>query len=170
MSHIDLKAHGDPPVAPSAVSSHGHSFLKGEFVPVSSARETTVAEIKKAGEEFRKAAERAFAAEVDSAEIHGANGYLLDQFLQGGSNCRVDAHGGSIGSHAPLLMKVTKAVVSIWGQGRVGFRIGTSSSFKLMSAPVWTFCRMKQSQRSLNMNARWRCMTTNSSHCVTSHV
>jgi len=131
-SHIDLQPNGESPVAPSAVPYGGHAFLNGEFVPVSAAREITVAEIQEVVEDFRKAAERALAAGVDGVEIHSANGYLLDQFLQDGSNRRTDAYGGSIENRARFLMEVTKAVVSVWGPGRVAVRIGPSGTFNEM--------------------------------------
>jgi N-ethylmaleimide reductase len=132
-SHVDLQPNGESPVAPSVVPYHGHAFLNGGFVPVSPAREITVAEIREVVEDFRTAAERAFAAGVDGVEIHSANGYLLDQFLQDGSNHRTDAYGGSVENRARLLMEVTEAVVSVWGPGRVGVRIGPSGTFSEMS-------------------------------------
>jgi N-ethylmaleimide reductase len=131
-SHINLQPNGESPVAPSAVPYHGHAFLNGGFVPVSPAREISVAEIQQVVEDFRKAAERALAAGVDGVEIHSANGYLLDQFLQDGSNHRTDAYGGTVENRARLLMEVTKAVVSVWGPGRVGVRIGPSGTFNEM--------------------------------------
>jgi N-ethylmaleimide reductase len=131
-SHVDLQPNGESPVAPSAVPYHGHAFLNGGFVPVSPAREITVAEIREVVEDFRTAAERAFAAGMDGVEIHSANGYLLDQFLQDGSNHRTDEYGGSVENRARLLMEVTKAVVSVWGAGRVGVRIGPGGTFNEM--------------------------------------
>jgi N-ethylmaleimide reductase len=131
-SHVDLQPDGESPVAPSVVPYHGHTFLNGGFVPVSPAREITVAEIREVVEDFRKAAERAFAAGMDGVEIHSANGYLLDQFLQDGSNHRTDEYGGSVENRARLLMEVTKVVVSVWGPGRVGVRIGPSGTFNEM--------------------------------------
>ena len=74
-------------------------------------------------EAFRKGAENAKAAGFDGVEIHGANGYLLDQFLQDGSNKRTDRYGGSIENRARLMLEVTDAVVSVWGAGRVGMHL-----------------------------------------------
>jgi 2,4-dienoyl-CoA reductase-like NADH-dependent reductase (Old Yellow Enzyme family) len=132
-SHVDLQPNGECPVAPSAIPYHGHAFLNGGFVPVSPARKITVAEVREVVEDFRKAAERAFAAGMDGVEIHSANEYLLDHFLQDGSNHRPDEYGGSIENRARFLMEVTKAVVSVLGPGRVGVRIGPSGTFNEMS-------------------------------------
>src|SRR3546814_7767667 len=72
---------------------------------------------------FRKAAENAKRAGFDGVEIHGANGYLLDQFLQDSTNRRNDAYGGSIENRARLLLEVTDAAISVWGPGRVGVHL-----------------------------------------------
>ncbi len=74
-------------------------------------------------EAFRKGAQNAKEAGFDGVEIHGANGYLLDQFLQDGSNKRADAYGGPIENRARLMLEVTDAVVSVWGAGRVGMHL-----------------------------------------------
>ena len=74
-------------------------------------------------EAFRKGARNAKAAGFDGVEIYGANGYLLDQFLQDGSNKRTDRYGGSIENRARLMLEVTDAVVSVWGAGRVGMHL-----------------------------------------------
>jgi 2,4-dienoyl-CoA reductase-like NADH-dependent reductase (Old Yellow Enzyme family) len=74
-------------------------------------------------EAYRRGAENARAAGFDGVEIHGANGYLLDQFLQDSSNKRDDGYGGSLENRARLLLEVTDAVVSVWGPGRVGVHL-----------------------------------------------
>jgi 2,4-dienoyl-CoA reductase-like NADH-dependent reductase (Old Yellow Enzyme family) len=74
-------------------------------------------------EAYRRGAENAQAAGFDGVEIHGANGYLLDQFLQDSTNKRTDAYGGSIENRARLMLEVTDAVVSVWGPGRVGVHL-----------------------------------------------
>jgi N-ethylmaleimide reductase len=92
-------------------------------------------------DEFRRGAERAKEAGFDGVEIHGANGYLLDQFLQDNSNRRTDAYGGSIENRARFFLEVVDAVTSVWGSDRVGVRIGPSNKFGGMgdSRPDVTF-------------------------------
>jgi 2,4-dienoyl-CoA reductase-like NADH-dependent reductase (Old Yellow Enzyme family) len=114
---------GESPVAPSAIAPKGNvSLLRPERpYPVPRALET--GELQGVVEAFRKGAENAKAAGFDGVEIHGANGYLLDQFLQDGSNKRTDRYGGSIENRARLLLEVTDAVVSVWGAGLVGVHL-----------------------------------------------
>jgi N-ethylmaleimide reductase len=152
-SHVDLQPNGQSPLAPSVVPYHGHAFLNGGFVPVSPAREITVAGIQEIVEDFRKAAERARAAGMDGVEIHSANGYLLDQFLQDGSNHRTDAYGGSVENRVRFLMEVAKAVVSVWGPGRVAVRIGPSGTFNEMhdSNPEALFGYVAEQLNSLDL-------------------
>lgn len=87
---------------------------------------------------FRKAAQNAKAAGFDGVEVHGANGYLLDEFLRDGANKRTGPYGGSVQNRARLLMEVTDAAVSVWGAGRVGVRISPLNSYNSMidSDPV----------------------------------
>ena len=86
-------------------------------------RALALAELPGIVEQFRKGAENAKAAGFDGVELHGANGYLLDQFLRDVSNQRTDAYGGSIENRARLPLEVTKAVIDVWGADRVGYRI-----------------------------------------------
>src|SRR5215472_1893791 len=83
-------------------------------------------------EQFQKGAEQAKLAGFDGVELHGANGYLLDQFLRDGANHRTDAYGGSIAHRARLPLEVVEAVVSVWGADRVGYKISPNSSFNDM--------------------------------------
>jgi len=92
-----------------------------------------IAEIPGIIEDYRRAAERAKAAGFDGVELHGANGYLPDQFLQDGSNHRTDAYGGSIENRSRFLMEVVEAMVSVWGGDRVAVRIGPSGTWNSMS-------------------------------------
>jgi len=114
---------GALPVAPSAIAPSGHVSLlrpKQDFVVP---RALEIGELPGIVEAFRKGAENAKLAGFDGVEIHGANGYLLDQFLQDGSNHRTDAYGGSIENRARLMLEVTDAVISVWGAGRVGMHL-----------------------------------------------
>ena len=92
-------------------------------------------------EQFRVAAHNALLAGFDGVEIHGANGYLLDQFLRDGSNQRTDAYGGSVANRIRLLLQVTEAVADVWGADRVGVRISPLNGFNSMfdSDPRKTF-------------------------------
>jgi N-ethylmaleimide reductase len=139
-SHVDMTG-GVPPVAPSEVPYESVVFTANGWVPVSPHRALKIEEIPGIVEEYRRGAERAKTAGFDGVEIHGANGYLLDQFLQDGSNRRTDAYGGSIENRARLLLEVTAAVVSVWGGDRVGVRLGPSGRFGGMfdSNPEATF-------------------------------
>jgi len=114
---------GALPVAPSAIAPKGHVSLFRPERPFVVPRALETQEIPGVVEAFRKGAENAKAAGFDGVEIHGANGYLLDQFLQDGSNKRTDAYGGSVENRARLMLEVTDAVVSVWGAGRVGMHL-----------------------------------------------
>ena len=114
---------GALPVAPSAIAPTGHVSLLRPQTAYETPRALEAHEIPGIVEAFRKGAENAKAAGFDGVEIHGANGYLLDQFLQDGGNKRTDAYGGSIENRARLHLEVTDAVVSVWGAGRVGMHL-----------------------------------------------
>jgi 2,4-dienoyl-CoA reductase-like NADH-dependent reductase (Old Yellow Enzyme family) len=115
--------NGAPPVAPSALAAKGHVSLLRPERPYPTPRALDTEEVQGVVEAFRKGAENAKAAGFDGVEIHGANGYLLDQFLQDGSNKRTDRYGGSIENRARLMLDVTDAVVASWGAGRVGLHL-----------------------------------------------
>jgi 2,4-dienoyl-CoA reductase-like NADH-dependent reductase (Old Yellow Enzyme family) len=114
---------GRPPVAPSAIAAKGHVSLlrppRDYPVPRALDRE----EIPGVIEAYRQGAEFAQAAGFDGVELHGANGYLLDQFLQDGSNHRTDDYGGPIENRARLLLEATDAAISVWGADRVGMHL-----------------------------------------------
>lgn len=114
---------GQLPVAPSAIAATGHVSLVRPLRPFVTPRALEIEEIPGIVEAYRKGAENAKLAGFDGVEIHGANGYLLDQFLQDGSNHRTDSYGGSVENRARLLLEVTDAVVGIWGRGRVGVHL-----------------------------------------------
>ena len=124
---------GVQPIAPSAISiAAGEVHTPQGKAPHVVPRELAIAEIPVIIEGFRKAAQNAQVAGFDGVEIHGANGYLLDQFLRDGSNVRTDHYGGSIENRARLLLEVVDAAVSVWGGGRVGLRISPLNSYNGM--------------------------------------
>jgi N-ethylmaleimide reductase len=140
-SHTDLQPNGEAPVAPSAIAAEGYAFTKQGEVPFSMPRALALEEIPGIIEEFRTGAERALRAGFDGVEIHGANGYLPDQFLQDGTNKRTDEYGGPIENRARLLLEITQAAISVWGADRVGVRLSPSSTYGSMSDsdPTATF-------------------------------
>jgi N-ethylmaleimide reductase len=132
-SHADLQPNGDAPVAPSAIAAEGYAYTKRGEVPFSMPRALDLDEIPGIIEEFRAGAVRALRARFDGVEIHGANGYLPDQFLQDGSNKRTDEYGGPIENRARFLLEVTEAAISVCGADRVGVRIAPSGTYGSMS-------------------------------------
>jgi 2,4-dienoyl-CoA reductase-like NADH-dependent reductase (Old Yellow Enzyme family) len=114
---------GEPPVAPSAIAADGNVALLRPKRPHPVPRELDLDEIPGIIEAYRQGAANAKAAGFDGVEIHGANGYLLDQFLQDGSNKRGDRYGGAIENRARLMLEVADAVISVWGAGRVGMHL-----------------------------------------------
>ncbi len=123
VSHTSLQAGGGAPVAPSAIRAKGKTFVNGTFTDISEPRALELAEIPGIVESFRLAAANANEAGFDGVEIHGANGYLLDQFAKDGTNKRTDAYGGSIENRAKLMLEVAKAVTAEAGAERTGIRI-----------------------------------------------
>ncbi|HLG80887.1 MAG TPA: alkene reductase [Bradyrhizobium sp.] len=126
VSHSSFQPDGALPVAPSAVA------ISTEYKTVTADGKPTTYETPRALETeevagivaaFRQAAQNALAAGFDGVEIHGANGYLLEQFLQSRTNLRTDRYGGSIDNRARLLLEVTQAAIDVWGAGRVGVRL-----------------------------------------------
>jgi N-ethylmaleimide reductase len=132
-SHVDLQPNGEAPIAPSAIAAEGYAYSKHGEVPFSMPRALELNEIPGIIEEFRAGAQRALRAGFDGVEIHGANGYLPDQFLQDGTNKRTDEYGGPIENRARFLLEVTQAAVSVWGPDRVGVRISPSGTYGSMS-------------------------------------
>jgi N-ethylmaleimide reductase len=123
ISHTSLQPNGGAPVAPSAVRANTKTFVGGIFTDVSEPRALELAEIPGIIDAFRRGAANAIAAGFDGVEIHGANGYLLDQFAKDGANRRADAYGGAIENRARLMLEVAKAVASEVGAERTGIRI-----------------------------------------------
>ncbi len=140
ISHPDYLG-GELPVAPSAVKPNGHvSLLRPQrdyVVP----RALRLEELPGIVEDYRRGAVNAMRAGFDGVEVHGANGYLLDQFLQDSTNQRTDAYGGNVENRARLLLEVTDAVVSVWGAGKVGMHLSPRGDSNNMgdSNPANTF-------------------------------
>lgn len=123
VSHVDLLPEGEVPVAPSAVPADTKTFAKAGFVPASTPRALALEEIPGIVKDFRSAARNAIEAGFDGVEVHGANGYLIDQFLRDGSNRRTDEYGGSIENRTRFLFEVVQAVADEIGAGRTGVRL-----------------------------------------------
>jgi N-ethylmaleimide reductase len=127
VSHVDLQPGGQAPVAPSAIRAKTKTVLIRDGVPTfedtSMPRALTLDELPGIVDDYRRAARNAIAAGFDGVEVHGANGYLLDQFMRSGSNTRTDAYGGSIENRARLLLEVMHAVSAEIGGDRVGLRL-----------------------------------------------
>ncbi|UOG73626.1 alkene reductase [Hymenobacter tibetensis] len=127
--HVGAISHpffhnGGLPVAPSAVQPTGVKAFTGsgmEEIPTPRALETH--EVKAVVEDFRKAAENAKKAGFDGVEVHGANGYLVDQFIQDGTNKRTDEYGGSVENRARFALEVVEAVAGVFGADRTGIRL-----------------------------------------------
>ncbi len=126
ISHVDLHG-GEAPVAPSALPANTKTFVNNGFADTSPPRALETDEIAGIVDSFRSAAANAIAAGFDGVEVHGANGYLLDQFLRESANIRTDAYGGSIENRARLLIEVTAAVAGEIGADRTGVRISPVS-------------------------------------------
>jgi 2,4-dienoyl-CoA reductase-like NADH-dependent reductase (Old Yellow Enzyme family) len=114
---------GKLPVAPSALAPAGNVSLLRPETPFVTPRALAREEIPQVVDAFRRGAQNAELAGFDGVELHGANGYLLDQFLQDGSNRRDDEYGGPVENRARLLLEVTDAAISVWGAGRVGVHL-----------------------------------------------
>ena len=121
-SHVDL-SNGTAPVAPSVVPFEGLAFTRDGWVPVSPHRALAIDEIPGLVASFSAAAQRARDAGFDGIELHNANGYLADTFLQDGTNQRTDAYGGPVENRARFSLELVDALVKVWGPGRVGVRV-----------------------------------------------
>jgi len=156
--HVGRVSHpffhnGELPVAPSAIKPEGATAFTGkgmEDVPTPRALE--LSEIPGVVDQFRQAARNAKAAGFDGVEIHGANGYLLDQFLQDGSNQRTDEYGGSLENRSRFVLEVVQAVVDELGADRVGIRFSPQGSTSIQdSDPVATFSYVTEQLNQFNL-------------------
>ena len=123
ISHTSLQPNNGAPVGPSAVRAKGKTFVNNTFTDISEPRALTLEELPGIIESFKRAAANALEAGFDGVEIHGANGYLLDQFAKDGANKRTDSYGGSIENRARLMLEVSKAVAAEAGADRTGIRL-----------------------------------------------
>jgi N-ethylmaleimide reductase len=128
ISHPSL-LDGQLPVAPSAIAGVGELHTPAGKVSLETPRALETHEIAEIVAQFRLGAENAKAAGFDGVELHGAFGYLIDQFLQDGSNQRTDEYGGSIEKRSQFMLEVVQAVASVWGANRVGIKLSPSNTF-----------------------------------------
>ncbi|MBI1190362.1 MAG: alkene reductase [Tepidisphaera sp.] len=141
VSHPDFQPGGAAPLAPSPIEltteAHTPQGKKRRGTP----HEMTQPEIRACIEDYRNAARLAKQAGFDGVELHGANGYLPDQFLRDGTNRRTDAYGGSIANRARFMLEALDAIIDVWGPERVGVRLSPSGTFNQMedSTPRETF-------------------------------
>ena len=140
VSHPDFHG-GALPVAPSALPVEGEAFTTKGRTKLVTPRALEIDELPGIVATFRAGAENAKAAGFDGVELHGANGYLLDQFLRDGSNRRTDAYGGSIENRARFPLEVVDAVTAVWSPQRVGYKVAPYFSGYSMSDshPLETF-------------------------------
>ena len=141
ISHPSLQPDGVLPVAPSAIAPAGQAWTLDGMKDYVTPRALDLAEIAGVVEDFRRGAKNARDAGFDGVEVHGANGYLIDQFLRDGSNQRGDRYGGSAQNRARFLIEVTEAAIGEWGAERVGVRLSPTNPYNSMSDanPAQTF-------------------------------
>jgi len=144
ISRPELQPNGKRPVAPSAIKPEGaQTFIdeKSGMVDILEPRALASDEIPGIVDQFRRGAENAKRAGFDGVEIHGANGYLIDQFIRSKSNRRSDTYGGSIENRIRFPMMVVEAVMGVWGGERTGIRLSPTGTFNDMhdDDPVATF-------------------------------
>jgi N-ethylmaleimide reductase len=133
ISHPSLQPGGALPVAPSAIAAQGEVYTAAGPQKFVTPRALDTAEIPGIVRDYAEGARRAKAAGFDGVEVHGANGYLIDQFLRDGTNQRTDQYGGTVENRVRFLREVTEAVIGIWGPQRVGVRLSPVSGFNSMS-------------------------------------
>ena len=143
ISHPSHQPDGALPVAPSALAAENSGTYTADWqeTPIVVPRALEADELPGIVAAYKAGAKNAKAAGFDGVEVHGANGYLLDQFLQDGSNARTDRYGGSIQNRARLLLEVVDAVIDVWGNDRVGVRLSPYNAFNGMkdSDPIKLF-------------------------------
>lgn len=158
ISHPALQPDQMLPVAPSAIGASGQAFIENErgepeFVPFVAPRSLQLEEMPYLVRQYTRGARNAQRAGMDGVEVHAANGYLLDQFLESGTNQRTDGYGGSVQNRARLLMEVVETACDVWGPERVGVRISPLGSFNDMSDdnPEETFGHVAERLNDYNL-------------------
>ena len=135
-SHSSFQPNNQLPVAPSAIKIEGaEAHTPNGKKPYETPQALETEDIPRVVEEYRQAAANAKEAGFDGVEIHGANGYLIDEFLQSKTNQRTDKYGGSIENRYCFLQEVVEAVLSVWDAGSVGVRLSPNGSFNDMGSP-----------------------------------
>jgi N-ethylmaleimide reductase len=153
ISHPDLQPDGKDPVAPSAIQPAGEAMTLSGMKPFVTPRALEAAEIEDLVDQYRVAAKNADMAGFDGVEVHGANGYLLDQFTRDSTNARDDEYGGSVENRCRFPLAVTDAVVDVWGPERVGYRISPFQPYNDISdsdpAATFTYLATELAKRDL---------------------
>jgi N-ethylmaleimide reductase len=144
ISHPSTQTDGAPPVAPSALKPDGEIMTADGMQAFVTPRALETDELPGVVDQFRRGAANAKAAGFDGVEIHGGNGYLLDQFTRDGANLRTDSYGGSVANRIRLPIEIAQAVCDIWGGDRVGYRISPYQPYNTMSDsdPETTFASL----------------------------
>ena len=153
ISHPSMQAHGELPVGPSAIKPNGKIYTETGEQEFVTPRALETSELPGIVQQYREGAQNAKDAGFDGVEVHGANGYLLDQFLRDSTNQRADQYGGSVKNRARLLLEATEAVIKVWGADRVGVRLSPYSEFNDIrdSSPVETFSYVTEKLRDLGI-------------------
>jgi len=153
ISHPSLQPDGMLPVAPSAIKPRGEAFIEnengeGELVPFVTPRALQIEEMPYLVRQYARGSRNALEAGFDGVEVHAANGYLFDQFINSSTNRRTDAYGGPIENRMRLLIDVVEAVSDVWGQDHVGVRLSPLGTFNDMGDddPETTFGRVALGQ------------------------
>jgi N-ethylmaleimide reductase len=151
ISHPSLQPDGMLPVAPSAIRPRGEAFIEnengeGELVPFVTPRALQIEETSYLVRQYARGSRNALEAGFDGVEVHAANGYLFDQFINSSTNRRTDAYGGPIENRMRLLIDVVEAVSDVWGQDHVGVRLSPLGTFNDMGDddPETTFGRVAE--------------------------
>jgi N-ethylmaleimide reductase len=153
ISHPSLQPGGAPPVAPSAIAPAGQAWTLDGMKPYVTPHALTIEEIAGIVQDYRRGAAHARQAGFDGIELHGANGYLVDQFLRDKSNQRTDRYGGSAINRVRFLVEVTEALLGEWDAARVGVRLSPTNPFNDMgdSHPAATFSTAVDELNRLNL-------------------